>query len=332
MEKLLDVIDLETSFELTEGSIKVLDKINFNLKRNEVVGLIGESGCGKSVTALSLLRILPKNAKCSGKVIFDNGEKEINLLELNPKGEEIRQIRGNDISMIFQEPAASFLPVYTIGDHMVEAITLHKNVSEQLAKERALEMLEKVRIPDPKKIIDAYPFELSGGMLQRCMIAMALSCNPKILIADEPTTALDVTIQAQILYLIKELQKEFHSSIIFITHDLAVISQMADKIDVMYLGHIVEEADVFEIFKNPLHPYTKALLASIPKYGVRKIRLEAISGVVPDPYNLPKGCRFHNRCPSFMEGICDVEEPKTIEISENHKVKCFLYGGNNNAR
>lgn len=332
MENVLEVINLETSFELTEGSIKVLDNINFTLKSNEILGLIGESGCGKSVTALSILQILPKNAKCSGKVIFDNGEKEINLLELNAKGEEIRQIRGNDISMIFQEPAASFSQVYTIGDHMVEAITLHKNISEKLAKEIALEMLEKVKIPDPKKIIDAYPFELSGGMLQRCMIAMALSCNPKILIADEPTTALDVTIQAQILYLIKELQKEFHSSIIFITHDLAVISQMADKIAVMYLGHIVEEADVFEMFKNPLHPYTKALLDSIPKYGVRKARLETISGVVPDPYNLPKGCRFHTRCNKFMEGICDVEEPKTLEISENHKVKCFLYGGTNDER
>ena len=328
MENVLEVINLETSFELTEGSIKVLDNINFTLKSNEILGLIGESGCGKSVTALSILQILPRNAKCNGKVLFYNGKKIINILELNSKGEEIRQIRGNEISMIFQEPAASFSPVYTIGEHMVEAITLHKNISEKLAKEKALEMLEKVKIPDPKKIIDAYPFELSGGMLQRSMIAMALLCNPKILIADEPTTALDVTIQAQILYLIKELQKEFHSSIIFITHDLAVISQMADKIAVMYLGHIVEEADVFEMFKNPLHPYTKALLDSIPKYGVRKTRLETISGVVPDPYNLPKGCRFHTRCNKFMEGICDVQQPKVVEISENHKVKCFFIGTN----
>ncbi|CEP78627.1 MAG TPA: ABC transporter ATP-binding protein [Defluviitoga tunisiensis] len=332
MENVLEVINLETSFELTEGSIKVLDNINFTLKSNEILGLIGESGCGKSVTALSILQILPRNAKCNGKVLFYNGKKIINILELNSKGEEIRQIRGNEISMIFQEPAASFSPVYTIGEHMVEAITLHKNISEKLAKEKALEMLEKVKIPDPKKIIDAYPFELSGGMLQRSMIAMALLCNPKILIADEPTTALDVTIQAQILYLIKELQKEFHSSIIFITHDLAVISQMADKIAVMYLGHIVEEADVFEMFKNPLHPYTKALLDSIPKYGVRKTRLETISGVVPDPYNLPKGCRFHTRCNKFMEGLCDVQQPKVVEISENHKVKCFLYGGTNDER
>ncbi len=332
MENVLEVINLETSFELTEGSIKVLDNINFTLKSNEILGLIGESGCGKSVTALSILQILPRNAKCNGKVLFYNGKKIINILELNSKGEEIRQIRGNEISMIFQEPAASFSPVYTIGEHMVEAITLHKNISEKLAKEKALEMLEKVKIPDPKKIIDAYPFELSGGMLQRSMIAMALLCNPKILIADEPTTALDVTIQAQILYLIKELQKEFHSSIIFITHDLAVISQMADKIAVMYLGHIVEEANVYEMFKNPLHPYTKALLDSIPKYGVRKTRLETISGVVPDPYNLPKGCRFHTRCNKFMEGLCDVQQPKVVEISENHKVKCFLYGGTNDER
>jgi peptide/nickel transport system ATP-binding protein len=191
-------------------------------------------------------------------------------------------------------------------------------------------MIEKVKIPDPKKIINSYPFELSGGMLQRCMIALALSCNPMILIADEPTTALDVTIQAQILYLMKELQKEFESSIIFITHDLGVIAQMADRVAVMYLGKIVEEGTVYDIFNNPLHPYTRALMTSIPKVGIKKTRLEAIKGIVPDPFNKPKGCSFHNRCPNYIAGVCDTKEPKNITFSKDHTVACFLYGGKNN--
>jgi peptide/nickel transport system ATP-binding protein len=329
-ENILDIKDLNVSFKLPEGTIKVLDGINFTVRKDEVFGVVGESGCGKSVTASSILQLLPKNVQRSGEILLHTENGIINITSLTPTDEKMRQIRGNDIAMIFQEPAASFSPVYTIGEQMIENIILHKTLSEKEAKEIALEMIEKVKIPDPKKIINSYPFELSGGMLQRCMIALALSCNPMILIADEPTTALDVTIQAQILYLMKELQKEFESSIIFITHDLGVIAQMADRVAVMYLGKIVEEGTVYDIFNNPLHPYTRALMTSIPKVGIKKTRLEAIKGIVPDPFNKPKGCSFHNRCPNYIAGVCDTKEPKNITFSKDHTVACFLYGGKNN--
>jgi len=280
------------------------------------------------VTAQSILRILPENARIvSGEIVQYKDGKAIDLAKMDPEGEEIRQIRGKDISMIFQEPMASFSPVYTVGAQMMEAILLHEDVGKEEAKRRVIEMLRRVKIPNAEKIVDMYPFELSGGMLQRCMIAMAMSLNPTTLIADEPTTALDVTIQAQILYLMKELQQEYNSSIILITHDMGVVAQMADRVVVMYLGNIVERGDVYEIFKNPLHPYTQALLKSIPKLGIRKTRLEAIKGMVPDPYNLPKGCKFHNRCDRFMKGLCDVKEPPEVELALGHAVKCFLYGG-----
>ncbi len=330
MESVLEVKNLGISFELPEGTADVLERVSFTVRENEILGLVGESGCGKSVTALAILGILAKNARVRGEILLNTGNKTIDILKLNPKGEELRQIRGKDISMVFQEPAASFCQVYTIADHLIEAINLHKKVSKKEAREIAIDMLAKVKIPDPQKIMDSYPFELSGGMLQRCMIAIALSGNPKLLIADEPSTALDVTIQAQILYLMKELQREFQSSIILITHDLGVIAQMADRVIVMYLGHIVEEAGVYELFKSPLHPYTKALLRAIPKFGERKMRLEAIAGVVPDPYNLPEGCRFHNRCSNFIEGICNVREPEEIKVDGEHRVKCFLYGEGGN--
>ncbi|MGY4687625.1 ABC transporter ATP-binding protein [Petrotoga sp. DB-2] len=329
-ENILDIKDLNVFFNLPEGTVKVLNGINFTIRKDEVFGIVGESGCGKSVTASSILQLLPKNAQRSGEILLHTENGIINITSLTPTDERMRQIRGNDIAMIFQEPAASFSPVYTIGEQMIENIILHKPLSEKEAKEIALEMIEKVKIPDPKKIINSYPFELSGGMLQRCMIALALSCNPMILIADEPTTALDVTIQAQILYLMKELQKEFESSIIFITHDLGVIAQMADRVAVMYLGKIVEEGTVYDIFNNPLHPYTRALMTSIPKVGIKKTRLEAIKGIVPDPFNKPKGCSFHNRCPNYIAGVCDMKEPKNITFSKDHTVACFLYGGKNN--
>ncbi|PNR88190.1 ABC transporter ATP-binding protein [Petrotoga sp. 9T1HF07.CasAA.8.2] len=328
-ENILDIKDLNVSFNLPEGTVKVLDGINFTVRKDEVFGIVGESGCGKSVTASSILQLLPKNTQRSGEILLHTENGIINITSLMPTDERMRQIRGNDIAMIFQEPAASFSPVYTIGEQMIENIILHKTLSEKEAKEIALETIEKVKIPDPKKIINSYPFELSGGMLQRCMIALALSCNPMILIADEPTTALDVTIQAQILYLMKELQKEFESSIIFITHDLGVIAQMADRVAVMYLGKIVEEGTVYDIFNNPLHPYTRALMTSIPKIGIKKTRLEAIKGIVPDPFNKPKGCSFHNRCPNYITGVCDEKEPKNIPFSKDHTVACFLYGGKN---
>jgi len=328
MEKVLEIRDLKVYFDLTEGTVKAVDGVSFDIRRGEILGLVGESGCGKSVTAQSILRILPKSARIvNGEIVFHRNGKTLDLTRLDPEGEEIRDIRGKDISMIFQEPMASFSPVYTVGAQMVEAILLHENISKEEARKRVVEMLKKVKIPNAEKVVDMYPFELSGGMLQRCMIAMAMSLNPTLLLADEPTTALDVTIQAQILYLMKELQKEYHSSILLITHDMGVVAQMADRVAVMYLGNIVETAEVFELFKNPLHPYTQALLRSIPKIGIRKTRLDTIKGMVPDPYNLPKGCRFHNRCEKFMKGLCDVKEPPEIEVTPSHKVKCFLYGG-----
>ena len=328
MEKVLEIRDLRVYFDLTEGTVKAVDGVSFDIRRGEILGLVGESGCGKSVTAQSILRILPGSARIvSGEIVFYRNGKTLDLAKLDPEGEEMRDIRGKDISMIFQEPMASFSPVYTVGAQMVEAILLHENISKEEARKRVVEMLKKVKIPNAEKVVDMYPFELSGGMLQRCMIAMAMSLNPTLLLADEPTTALDVTIQAQILYLMKELQKEYHSSILLITHDMGVVAQMADRVAVMYLGNIVETAEVFELFKNPLHPYTQALLRSIPKIGIRKTRLETIKGMVPDPYNLPTGCRFHNRCEKFMKGLCDVKEPPEVEVKPGHKVKCFLYGG-----
>jgi len=272
---------------------------------------------------------LAPNAKMvSGEILLykEDGENPINLAKLDPKGEDIRRIRGKEIAMIFQEPMASFSPVYTVGSQIIEALLLHKDVTEEKAKQIAIEMLGIVGIPQPKQKFDAYPFELSGGMLQRAMIALALSCEPKLLIADEPTTALDVTIQAQILSLMKKLQKEFNMSIILITHDMGVIAKMSDIVGVMYLGEIVELAPVNELFYNPKHPYTIALLRSIPKIGERKTKLTAIQGNVPDPYNFPAGCRFHPRCPSYMKDVCE-NEPPEVEISPGHKTRCFLYGG-----
>lgn len=328
MENVLEVKGLRTYFELVEGTVKAVDGIDFQLRKGEILGIVGESGCGKSVTALSIMRILPKSARIrDGQILFWNEGNVLDLVKLDANGEEMRKIRGKDIAMIFQEPAACFSPVYTVGEQMIEAIVLHEDISRQEAKKLAVKMLEKVRIPNPESILDRYSFQLSGGMLQRCMIAMALSLNPKILIADEPTTALDVTIQAQILYLVKQLQKEYKSSIIWITHDMGVIAQVSDRVAVMYLGHIVETARVKDLFEDPKHPYTRSLLKSIPRLARRKTKLEAIKGVVPDPYNLPTGCRFHNRCDSFMEGVCDREEPLEVEVGQDHRVKCFLYGG-----
>ncbi|AEH50255.1 ABC transporter ATP-binding protein [Pseudothermotoga thermarum] len=328
-QKVLKVKNLKTYFELDEGTVKAVDGISFEVKEGEIFGLVGESGCGKSVTALSIMRILPKTARIlEGEILFSpNGSNTLNLVEFDQESDELRKIRGKDITMIFQEPAASFSPVYTVGEQIMEAILLHKDVTKSKARQMTIEMLKKLRLPNPEKIFDAYPFELSGGMLQRCMIAAALVMNPKILIADEPTTALDVTIQAQILYLMKQLQKEYGTSIILITHDMGVIAQMADRVAVMYLGKIVECSAVYEIFSNPLHPYTKALLASIPGLGARKSKLETIKGNVPDPYNLPSGCRFHPRCPQFIKGLCDVEEPQLVEVKPGHVVQCFLYKG-----
>jgi peptide/nickel transport system ATP-binding protein len=326
---LLKVEDLKTYFFSREGTLKAVDGVNFNITRGETLGIAGESGCGKSVTAQSILRIVPKNGRIvKGNILFNaNGKEFIDLVKLDPQGAEIRNIRGKEIAMIFQEPMTSFSPVHTIGNQIMEVIILHQKTSRHEARDKALELLNRVGMPNPEQTIDAYPFNLSGGMRQRAMIAMALSCRPSLLIADEPTTAVDVTIQALVLKLIKELQRDLDMALIIITHDLAVIAELADRVLIMYLGKNVEFASAEELFYNPRHPYTKGLLASIPKLGEgsRQKRIEPISGSVPSPYEMPSGCLFHPRCSQFISGLCDKEEPPLIDVGESHTVRCFLY-------
>ena len=326
---LLKVEGLKTHFSSKEGTLKVVDDSSFELKRGETLGIVGDSGCGKSITAQSILRLVPQGGKIvGGKILFNlPGRGFVDLVQLNPDGKEMRHIRGAEIAMIFQEPMTSFSPVHTIGSQIVEVVRLHQRLSRVAARTRAVELLRKVGMPKPAEMIDAYPFNLSGGMRQRAMIAMALSCQPSLLIADEPTTAVDVTIQAQVLNLIKDLQQELNMALIIITHDLAVIAELADQVLIMlYLGKDVEQASVDEIFHNPLHPYTKGLLHSIPKLTADPDeKLMPMTGSLPSPYDLPKGCMFHRRCPQFMEGLCDKREPPFEEAEKGHKVACFLY-------
>ncbi len=297
-----------------------MDGVSFSIEEGKTMGLVGESGCGKSVTALSILRLIPMppGKVVSGQVLF-RGE---DLLKLN--GEEMRKVRGNEISMVFQEPMTSLNPVFTIGDQIVEAIRLHQGLAKGEARQKAIDMLRLVKIADPEARIDVYPHQLSGGMRQRVMIAMALSCNPSLLIADEPTTALDVTIQAQILELMKELQESLGMALLLITHDLGVVAEQADEVAIMYAGKIVEKANPETIFSRPLHPYTLGLLNSVPGIsGEKKKRLEAIPGVVPGPLDLPSGCRFRDRCPRVVEE-CAEREPELIEKEKGHWVACFM--------
>lgn len=329
---LLEVKDLKTYFYLYEGVVKAVDGVNFRINRGRTLGIIGESGSGKSVTAQSIMRIVPSPGRIvSGDILLhlengNGGSRTINLAKLDPQGKEIRDIRGKEISMIFQEPMTSFSPLHTIGDQIIEAILIHENISKKEARERTIDLLGRVGIPRPDSLVDAYPHQLSGGMRQRAMIAMALSCNPKLLIADEPTTALDVTIQAQILELLKRLQKETGMAIMYITHNLAVVTEIADEVVVMYLGKVMEHASVEEIFHNPLHPYTRALWRSIPKIDGELSRLVPILGVLPNPYEIPQGCVFHPRCEEVILGVCDGESPPPlIEVTPGHKVSCFHY-------
>jgi len=318
---LLEVKNLKTYFYTEEGVVRAVDGIDFVIKKGETLGMVGESGCGKSATALSIMQLVasPPGRIIDGEIWFD----EENLLKKSPP--EMRKIRGNDISMIFQEPMTSLNPVYTIGNQIIETIILHQKLDKREAREKAIEMLKLVGIPSPEKRIDDYPHQLSGGMRQRAMIAMALSCRPKLLIADEPTTALDVTIQAQILELIKKIREEIGMAVMMITHNLGVIAEVSDNVVVVYAGKAVEYADVKTIFKDPKHPYTRALYDSIPRLtDTQKRRLEVISGMVPNPLELPLGCRFHPRC-KFAKNFCEKEEPKLEEISDNHKVRCFMY-------
>lgn len=322
MEKnpLLIVRNLRTYFYTEDGVVKAVDGVDFEVYEGETLGIVGESGSGKSVSSLAVLRLLdPKGKIEEGSEIIFNGKS---LLELSE--DEMRRIRGNDIAMIFQEPMVALNPVFTIGDQIMEAILLHRDVDKKAARQMAIDMLNKVGIPEPEKRIDEYPHELSGGMRQRAMIAMALSCRPELLIADEPTTALDVTIQAQILELMKELQREYGMAIILITHDVGVIAENADRVVVMYGGKVMETSDVQTTFKKPKHPYTWGLLNSIPRLDIEQERLYSIPGMVPDPLHFPAGCRFSNRC-EFGEEKCSVEMPPLVEIEPGHMVRCFFH-------
>ncbi len=327
-EPTLKLENVQTHFFLSEGILTALNGVSFTIDRKRTLGVIGESGCGKSVTAQSILRIVRSPGKTiGGEIRFwrQNGQV-VNLLDLHPDGAEIRSIRGREISMIFQEPMTSLSPVHTIGDQISEVILLHRTPNKKEAKEATIEMLQKVGISNAPQRFDEYPHQLSGGMRQRVMIAMALSCNPTLLIADEPTTALDVTVQAQILDLMTQMQEEIGMSMMYITHDLGVIADVADDVVVMYLGMVVEQTDVRSAFYDPLHPYTRLLLKSIPRIGRKaRTRLEAIEGTVPIPLNLPPQCPFMDRCPEAMLGVCDAAVPALYEPKPGHLVRCFLY-------
>jgi len=318
---LLSVEDLQTFFFTERGVARAVDRVSFSLAEGGVLGIVGESGCGKSVTALSIMRLVPSppGRIVGGRILFDGRD----LLSL-PES-EMESIRGNDISMIFQEPMTSLNPVYTIGNQITEAIILHQGLHKSEAHRKAIEVLGLVGIPTPEKAVNAYPHQLSGGMRQRAMIAMALSCRPKLLIADEPTTALDVTIQAQILRLINELKKQIDMAVMMITHDLGVIAQVADDVVVAYAGKGVEYADAETVFERPAHPYTRALYHSIPHLReTRKRKLEVIQGTVPNPLSFPSGCRFHPRCVHAVD-LCTIKEPELEEIGSNHRVRCLMY-------
>jgi peptide/nickel transport system ATP-binding protein len=340
---LLEIKNLKTYFFLDEGTVHSVDGVDFTIMRGKTLCVVGESGCGKSVTARSIMQIVdPPGRVVEGEMLFHRinkdsgtGEQEeiIDLAQLKPNGEKIRKIRGKEIAMIFQEPMTSLSPVHTIGHQISQAILLHTNATKAQAKEETIDVLRLVGIPRAETRFDTYPFQLSGGMRQRAMIAMALSCHPSMLIADEPTTALDVTTQAQILDLMIKLQKERGMAMQFITHDMGVVAEIADTVVVMYLGIIVERGPVDDIFNNPKHPYTQALLRSIPKLGPRTHeKLEVIKGMVPDPYNRPKGCPFVTRCVKRMAGICDKAVPQRTELGGDHGVRCFLYGGDGGAQ
>lgn len=324
---LIEVRDLKTYFYTEDGVVRAVDGVDFTIEPEKTLGVVGESGCGKTVAALSIMGLIqiPPGKIETGEILYHRDGKITELTGLNPKGREYRSIRGNEIAMIFQEPMTSLNPVYTIGNQIMEAIILHQHLKKKEARKKAIEMLHAVGIPVPEQRVDEYPHQLSGGMRQRAMIAMALSCNPSLLIADEPTTALDVTIEAQVLDLMNGLRENFNTAIQFITHDLGVIAQMADDVVIMYLGKIVESATVGEIFHNTKHPYTQGLMNSIPSLATtKKERLIPIKGVVPDPFEVPEGCGFEPRCPQAME-ICKTKIPPLKEVASGHLAACWLY-------
>ena len=351
-DPLVSVRDLHVEFDVRDGIVHAVDGASFTIYRGQTLGIIGESGCGKSITAKAIMNMVPKPGKMKGEIIYydrvsdGNGEviTEVRLDQTNPDGEVIRRIRGGHIAMIFQEPMSSLTPVYSAGFHILEAVNLHRflpgktigeemgenirkkrGVNEAKAREIAVDMLRKVGIPNAEKRVNSYPHELSGGQRQRVMIAIALSTHPDLLIADEPTTALDVSIEAQILDLMRELQDTANMAIMFITHNLGVIAEIADEIVVMYMGKEVERATTIELFENPKHPYARSLLGSIPQIGDKREHLETIKGMVPSPFNLPPGCVFHPRCSEYMPGKCDRVYPEYAEVSEDHWARCLVY-------
>lgn len=324
---MVEIRGLKTHFFTDDGIVKAVEGVDLDIRANRTLCILGESGCGKSIMARSILRIVDAPGRITaGSITYNNAYgRAIDLAKSKPGSRELRDIRGSDIAMIFQEPMSSLGPIQKIGKQIVETILLHRKIAKSEAKEVAIEMLDKVGIPDPAVRFESYPFELSGGMRQRVMIAMALSCQPRLLIADEPTTALDVTTQAQILDLIAELKDEFNMAVMLITHDLGVVAEVAEDVAVMYMGNIVEKGDVYSIFENPQHPYTRALLKSVPSIGMkRQKRLPAIRGMVPHPLARPSGCPFRTRCDHVIDGLCDQKLPALVK-KENSSVACFLH-------
>lgn len=327
-DTILQIDDLRVTFSFRDGDVRAVNGVDLSVKKAEVLGLVGESGSGKSITARAIMNLLPRAAsKPEGRVAFRLGDdKVIDIAQERRLGRMMRSLRGGHIGMIFQEPMAALSPVHTIGQQIMTPLRLHLGLDRKAARQRAGELLAHVQMPQPERMLDRYPHQLSGGMRQRTMIAMAISCNPAILLADEPTTALDVTTEAQILELIKSLQRELGMAVIFITHNFGVVAQIADRVAVMYLGGIVETASVDDIFYAPKHPYTRALLGSIPRLDDDdRHRLDTIEGMVPDPFSVPSGCVFHPRCPSFMPGICDRTPPHFVQFDNGQSARCHLY-------
>jgi len=328
VKPLLSVEGITVDLPTPRGPLRAVDGVDLTLAPGSTLGIVGESGCGKSVTARSILRIVERPGRVEGGEIWlrTGGGERLDLTKLDSESERMRAIRGGEIGLVFQEPMTSFSPVHTVGAQIVEAVTLHNDVTAKEARARGIEALRKVGIPKPERRIDEYSFELSGGLRQRAMIAVALSCDPNLLIADEPTTALDVTTQAQILDLLRNIQGERAMAIMLITHNLGVVAEMADDVVVMYLGRVVEQGKVDDIFHDPKHPYTKALLQSIPSIESKpRVRLPTITGSIPHPFNRPAGCPFHPRCASFMPGRCDSAAPALQPLGEGRAVSCFLY-------
>ncbi|MCH8295266.1 ABC transporter ATP-binding protein [Candidatus Poribacteria bacterium] len=326
MSPLLTIHNLRTYFFLDEGTVRAVDGVSLQIPRGKTVAIVGESGCGKSVTAFSILRLVsPPGQIVSGEIVLHRSDGDVVLTNLEEDGKAIREIRGKEIAMIFQEPMTSLSPVHTVGKQIMEAVTLHTQMRKTEAKSHAIHMMEQVDIPNPKGRFEQYPHEMSGGLRQRAVIAMALACQPALLIADEPTTALDVTIQAQILALMRELQAEFGMSILLITHDLGVVAEMADEVAVMYMGREVEQAPMEQLLTNPQHPYTQALLQSVPGRGTQpKAKLKVIAGSIPEPFQRIPGCAFHPRCQEAIAGACNQgEAPPLLELSSQHHVACI---------